>query len=67
MSKKFNKGDVVVLNSGGPKMTVTGYTAELMSFVALGVTEKTVSLQWYNDKANKFETSAFDEDLLDFA
>ena len=25
MDKKFNKGDIVVLKSGGPKMTVDGY------------------------------------------
>lgn len=68
--KKFKQGDVVVLNSGGPKMTVKEYVVKgdldgvLEGKKHLKPSEETslVEVVWFeNDKKKK---GTFDEDLL---
>ena len=49
---KFKSGDVVVLKSGGPKMTVAQYE-----------TEKEISCIWFN--GNEKEGGLFLEDQLE--
>lgn len=52
---KYKMGDVVRLRSGGPNMTVQGYTD-------LG-TGEIVSCQWF-DRAEKLQKGNFREDAL---
>jgi uncharacterized protein YodC (DUF2158 family) len=54
MEKKFNAGDVVVLKSGGPKMTA-GYTSQ-----------GTVNCVWFNTDQS-LQTRDFYEETLDLA
>lgn len=49
---QFNKGDVVRLKSGGPKMTV------------LAVKTAQLACQWF-DRNGKMHTSDFDIEMLD--
>lgn len=62
MANKFKKGDVVVLKSGGPKMTVTGFWQ--------GFYDKMPSDDRYNTvwfKENDPQHSDFHEDVLELA
>lgn len=63
MSKKFNKGDTVVLMSGGPLMTVTGYK-KLMNpgSMAWEETDEEVECVWFekNDK----KSGVFHQDTI---
>ena len=51
---KFNPGDVVVLKSGGPKMTVHGYHKG---------EEKKLTCTWFHNHERVSES--FNEDTLD--
>jgi uncharacterized protein YodC (DUF2158 family) len=53
---RFKVGDVVQLNSGGPRMTVVGYEESL---VALG---PIVAVTWFDD--NRVEHNSFHQALL---
>lgn len=53
MAKKFNKGDVVVLKSGGPAMTIAGNGKDLDHAVT-----------WFDDE-DKQQFSQFDDELLE--
>jgi uncharacterized protein YodC (DUF2158 family) len=53
---RFRVGDVVQLNSGGPRMTVVGYEESL---VALG---PIVAVTWFDD--NRVEHNSFHQALL---
>lgn len=54
---KFNPGDVVELKSGGPKMTVQGYSA-----VGPGVPTPEVRCKWFVNTEAK--SDKFHEDSL---
>jgi uncharacterized protein YodC (DUF2158 family) len=51
--KKFNAGDRVVLNSGGPTMTVLKYEP---------IDGEDVICQWFNN--NKLEEKAFNQNVI---
>ena len=55
MEQKFKSGDVVTLNSGGPKMTVVKYEPENSEYV---------TCQWF-DKNQNLEERSFQQDILD--
>lgn len=58
MSDKFKPGATVRLKSGGPLMTVHGYSG-----IAPGVPTSTVICKWFD--GNKPMTENFHEDSLD--
>jgi uncharacterized protein YodC (DUF2158 family) len=60
MSHGFKKGDVVLLKSGGPRMTV----AELAQGALDG--QPLVSCTWF-DERNHPHSQAFDPDILEVA
>lgn len=57
-NKKFKKGDKVVLNSGGPDMTVKGYNEENYT-----EEENMVDCDWF-DKNDTQQSGTFHEDQL---
>lgn len=62
MAQKYKTGDVVLLKSGGPKMTVKEYTQDFT--LAPGVREvEAVSCQWF--AGSKQEQAIFPEDSLE--
>lgn len=60
VANKFQKGDVVVVKSGGPPMTVDGVPGEVGSS---GYARETYSTIWF--KGASKETGNFAEHLLD--
>jgi uncharacterized protein YodC (DUF2158 family) len=53
MAKQFSKGDVVVLKSGGPAMTITG-----------GGKDCDHAVTWF-DEEDKQQFSQFDDEVLE--
>ena len=49
----FKKGDVVILKSGGPKMTVKS------------IQENKIICVWWDEKTNDYKEREFEEDLLE--
>lgn len=49
----FKKGDIVILKSGGPPMTVKS------------LQEKKVICVWWDEQINDYKEREFDEDLLE--
>ena len=59
---KFTKGDVVVLKSGGPKMTISGQAHQLMTGAPI---PGSYTVVWFEN--GKPEYNEFDENLLELA
>ena len=62
MPQLFEKGDVVMLKSGGPKMTIEEYKLE----VGLNYTRRSdhsVYCAWF-DTDNKLQTKVFEQEAL---
>ena len=51
---KFKAGDVVVLKSGGPKMTVQGY---------LKTEDTKLSCTWFNDDKERLSDNFYESNL----
>lgn len=64
---KFNIGDVVELNSGGPEMVVTGYENinAPWSNESDVVDKNRVWCKWYHPYGNNFERSVFNTSTLE--
>ena len=72
MSAEFKEGDVVRLKSGGPAMTVTGFTDEIpareMSEVApgsIGCPAGLVECIWFDEKTGKERKGTYKPALLE--
>ncbi len=59
MEKLFEKGDVVQLKSGGPKMTIDDYDTSFYSGEFTGF----VNCKWF-DNDGKFQKQQFDQKSL---
>ncbi len=59
----FNKGDIVSLKSGGPRMTVVGYLKQndplCEPWLKKGWRETDVLCRWMDEKTNKEQMQAF--------
>lgn len=64
MARKFKKGDVVSLKSGGPEMTVSGYKSYMGINSPAKESDEDVNVVWFNEK-NEKQTSTFHQDTLE--
>lgn len=62
MSKKFSKGDTVVLKSGSPLMTVHGYDEYIDPNGKSVESEEDVECVWFD--GNKKKSDIFHQDIL---
>ncbi|MDM1295886.1 DUF2158 domain-containing protein [Sphingobacterium sp. N143] len=63
MSKKFSKGDVVRLKSGGPKMTIEGYEI-VMGWDFTSESDDTVVCKWF-DSNEVLQVQKFNHETLE--
>ncbi|MFC3355518.1 YodC family protein [Sphingobacterium zeae] len=63
ISKKFSKGDVVRLKSGGPKMTIEGYEI-VMGWDFTSESDDTVVCKWF-DLNEVLQVQKFNHETLE--
>nr|WP_319572787.1 DUF2158 domain-containing protein [uncultured Draconibacterium sp.] len=62
MAKLFKQGDVVILKSGGPKMTIENYH-EFVGFNSSSVSDHLVDCTWF-DNEGTLQSRTFEQDAL---
>lgn len=62
MAKLFNQGDVVILKSGGPKMTIENYHVHV-GFNSSSVSDHLVDCTWF-DNEGVLQSRTFEQDAL---
>jgi len=65
MAQEFQKGDVVKLKSGGPKMTIEGYKSNISISGPTTYSKSKVVVSWFTNE--KLTRETFDVDALELA
>ena len=63
MGKLFKKGDIVVLKSGGPQMTVENYHINMGGGFSISESDHIVDCIWF-DNSNQLVKKSFEQEAL---